>query len=436
MRAMAVPSILAATWLLAGCDRREPDEKINSEEPKATAMPRAVAPATKSAVAEIAQPAIVPSGEIPKLDETELAKLAPEFKKYARAAQRDLAGALRLIAEELPRNRQDEARAALLVLFGTQLLDTTPYLASSIVDERVRRSALSRVGHHWAGQQPREFFDFAMENFSGEEQGQLLGMAIREAADRGNFSEGIAMWNAMPASQDSEEAALSALVSAFGKRSLEEAVSWTRSLPDRERHIAFKELLPIIAEKKGFEGLLGVPPLLGEDGSAYATLVEEAVKILKTQDESVAVMWLKTLPASRQAHAAQSLIARMPIGKIDGIIAYAFELPDADSRRNAVSAVTERVTRRDFGAAGSWVLALPDDVRERGVRRLVATQYDIDSSRLAEWVKTLRGGKDRDFAVAEFARFVRKTDKQSALDWAAAIEDEELRLKVEREVGR
>jgi hypothetical protein len=369
------------------------------------------------------------------IDDLEIAKIRPEFRRYASIAQDNLREALDLILREVPRHRQDEARGMLLALFGVRSLETIHFLASTIESEEVRINILREISTEWGTRDARKFFDFALQFLAGRERNICLSQVIQTVAQNNDFRSAEVMLNAMPVSTE-RASALEQLANTYGRADVDKALSWSATLPNSgERSRALRLLAPYIARKdNGFDELARILPAISERSTRDAFVIE-AARLLRIEDQSVALRWLAQLPVKEQEIALITLVRELPIDKIDPIVERGFQMSDPTFRRQSVSAVTERIAKHDFDSASSWVLSVPEDVRQAGFVSLVRTYNEIDAHKLAAWVTSLPGGEDRDNLVRYMALEISQTDKKSALAWADAIEDEAIRRSIKEQIG-
>jgi hypothetical protein len=409
---------------LIGCDR-----KGDNTMGKPIESAGSVASNRKSAKLEPVK--VAPTSAI-VLGDAHPAEIDPALGKYALLASSDPARALAAISAEIHPRRQDEIRAALLVLVGSRSLEAIPSLSSAITDESVRLGALRQLGATWAGQ-PRQLFDFASKNLTGLEGNTLMGSAVQCAASRKGFVDAAAMLEAMPVCHQKREA-LSALASQFGRESLEEALKWAKSLSySEEQRSALHLLAPHIARERGLRGIMETLPLI-ENESTRIRYFQQAARLLAAKPDEDAMEWLTTLPQKDRGRAVETLIREMPFDRIQQLSEYAFELPDKNYRTIAVMAVTEKTAKADFDATAAWVLALPHDVKEPALTTLLDVGYANDANKLSDWARTLPNGADRDFAFETIAKKLAPLDKDRALEWASAIQDAKIRSRVDRAI--
>jgi hypothetical protein len=424
MRAI-VPLTLAAVMALAGCGKRGPAASSSAAE----AGP-AEGTSTPPPLSAFLDPAREESRgvEAVAVREADLENVDPAFRRYARMGRENLAGALRLISEELPEENQDKARAALLQLFGSKSLEAIQPLAGSIEDDDLRGRALDSVQSAWR-ERPKQFFDFVLGNVMLAERNRLLRGAVSSALFGGDFEDAKVMVESMPTSNDRLQA-IDDVAQSLGKESLESAVEWAKTLQhSKERDRALSMLGSRIAEKQGLEGLTAILPSMGDSRGA---IVAEAARLLVDGEDSAAVEWLSRLPAEEQGLAAAMMIREYPPDRIGWLAAYALGLPDTNGSHESVSGeVIYRLAPYDFEAAAAWTLSLPENLKRWRLDTLVDAGYASDIGKLETWAKSLPAGADRDRVIAQFATKMAIRDKQKALEWAGAIGDEKMRRSVE-----
>ncbi len=346
-----------------------------------------------------------------------------KWRKIASLADNDSAAALRMIEQFYFGKTRIEKRERLVKELCSENLGRFADLLGQVKEVESHSAARMAVGMEWRQKDPAALAEYAEKQLRGIDRIELLYQAVEGLRGLRKPAEAAALLDKLPISSRRTEY-VKDQVGWYAQENFDAAFQWVNSISlDHDRIVAYRELIPLIANRGGIAGLQQFLPKLAEPELRKTCIASIADTYLNKKDLDGACLWIDTLAAEEQGAAKLVVVVRSAAQDIPKWTNYALGIGSGQERAFAIDGICRQMAEKDPAAAGNWALQLPTDVQATALFALVQQWYSSDSAGLLTWIDTLSEGSNRDLALDYVSRKLSASDKEAAYQAAESISD-------------
>jgi hypothetical protein len=229
-------------------------------------------------------------------------------------------------------------------------------------------------------------------------------------------------------------AAMQAMAMAWANQDVKAGFDWLESLNESGDHVesAYSQLMQRYALYEPADAAKIVALL--EPGRVQAALLPTVAMQFAREDPRAALAWIGDLAKNGVATAVavdeifMAWASDEPFAALSHVVHSAGDLPgDA-----TVGYMMEELSRANPPQAAAMFDLLPDGVRAHAAQSLARHWVKVDPHGAAQWINQLARGDERDMALSEVAQYSMDENAANAFQWAAAIENGQMRYELYR----
>ncbi len=264
-------------------------------------------------------------------------------------------------------------------------------------------------------------------------RGQAYREAVRALLANGDSADAAAVLEKMPISEH-RTGTLGDFGSALIRDDEAAFYSFLTSLqPDEVPDVA-NSAASHYRMKKDAAGMIRLVPFMSEHVKHFMIRSVVTTALERGERASLPSVLGKLTPPDREFAEASLLVQDESFDFRNGITK-ALQFQDQTARKHAIGGLVKRQLAESPVTAGEDVLQLPDGARESAIRSLVDSWYRGDRDQLANWVRQLPAGANRDIAIVQWILPLRRDDPAAANEAAALTSNQEERESLLRSLS-
>lgn len=342
-------------------------------------------------------------------------------------AQTDPAGALRF-AETLPKpeGRYGDPRTMVIDTWSQSDPAAALKAAGDIADPAARNQALSSAVRAWSRNDPEGALQYAVAVDDSVLRSDLL-VSLSQGANSENRRKIFdAVIEHMPMG-DNFRSAVNGLFSGWARENPVEAAAALQELPaGRIQSDMVSQIARGWAGKGQPEEALAWVRNL-PDGESKRNAMAGVLGQWASEDPQAVLNVLPSVPADQRKQAVRQISQAWSRRDPQGALSWAATLTNEDERKDATRDAVGQWAEGAPEEAARFARNLPENVQGPAVGAAVDRWASKDAEAAAEWLATLPAGTTKDAAIPSLARKIAGEDPEAALSWALAVSKPESR---------
>jgi hypothetical protein len=332
--------------------------------------------------------------------------------------------ALREIHRLYPKNKRAEMQARLIAELCSSELEPLADLLAQVSDPTARLFARKYVGEKWKDKDPEVLANYCVQRLKGPDRAQIFWHAMNGLLEKGDLSVTAKLVQQIPSSP-TRSSWIGSLATQYSQRDLNAAFEWANALtPIGDRLSAYAEMIPSVGLSTGVDGLKQLLPQL-PTARLQRICVDTAIERYANVNEALA--WLDTLDDENRSAGECHLVRKKASEDFPYWTNFALQIPSAEARGSAISAIADQYVGREPVAAANWTLGLPEEVRNSALYTVIDRWYRNDSVKVSEWINGLPAGDTRDAALLLLINRLTSSQQDAAVQAANSIVDDKKR---------
>jgi hypothetical protein len=264
-----------------------------------------------------------------------------------------------------------------------------------LADANKRNQALSVVASNWARKDPAAVLDWIQRLAPGALRDQVVMNYVSATASA--KPREAAEWSLKIEADNFKVNAVRQTASEWARQDPDAALRWIETLPAGPLHDqAIQAAIYQLAQKNPAKAMEWLDRI--KDENMRMSTTPSVVSQWARQDAAAASVWLQTLPAGRW-------------------------------RDTTVQQFVYQLAQTQAVVAVEWAQSIGDEnIRNSATAFAVGQWGSQDPAATAEWLQNQQAGRARDNAVQQFVFHILAAQPAVAVDWAASIGDESLRI--------
>ena len=302
-------------------------------------------------------------------------------------------------------------------------------------DDQKREDQLSKLARDVPGSELSAAVEFLSEHATSEWVRDLRLRLIRRWA--GDDSVAAAQWVASHVQEAGRQEAINAISVIWANKDVTAAVEWVLRLPEPE-------------ERQG--GLLSAGYEVARSEPVEAIKLALTMPASELRDDFIAhsvAQWAAASPA-RAAEWAGNIADTTFRERLLAEIARSWAEQDPNAaatmalkslspgrqQDDAVMGIVQHLAQSNPDQAAAWIVQFPDgSLRETALEELIKLWADRDLDQAGKWLHSQKLEPNYDTGIRAYVSKLTPLDPQLAVQWAANINDEELRAREMEAVG-